>query len=101
MDISSDSAVNSFKPDFCSVSSSRRKEGRLATFIPAQINNSNHGQPITCEVICLSKSGARLKLANMQDLPNTFKLTILAPKKELECQLVWAGDSKLGLEFLR
>lgn len=79
---------------------SRRTEKRLSTFIPAQIISLSDEEPSGCAVINLSQSGAKLKLESDQYLPNQFKLITMSPKKELACQLVWAKDSKIGLEFI-
>ena len=96
-----ESEFNDVSLDAGSFIANRRKEGRVSTFIPAEISTSATEPPIRCAVVGLSKSGARVNFQKQANLPEQVLLHIKIPKKEMMCKVIWTYGTKAGLVFLK
>ena len=53
-----------------------------------------------CVVKDISASGARLKTASDQQVPDTFQLLIELDGLAADCEVVWRGDRQVGVRFI-
>jgi hypothetical protein len=59
----------------------------------------NGGGGVDCTVRSLSKTGARIDVANPVGLPEKFVLVIEADRFSRECHSVWSRDKQIGVAF--
>lgn len=60
---------------------------------------SFEGNGIDCTVRNLSRSGAALEVADVAQLPPSFKLAIEADNFLRPCRLVWSAGRRIGVAF--
>jgi hypothetical protein len=77
----------------------RRRFGRRATCKPAQIIGAGK-ETMSCIVVDISESGAKLRLAADEILPSKFELCIEQDDFTVTCRLVHYRDQHAGVEFL-
>lgn len=76
----------------------RRQERRRNVRIASIITNDGRS-PISCVVLDLSKSGARLHIHDQSEIPDQFRLLLLANNEEHKCETVWRTDMEMGVKF--
>jgi hypothetical protein len=78
----------------------RRQFGRRAMFRPA-IAMVMGGATWPCIVVDKSEMGARLKVKNIEDFPDTFKLIIEDDDFVVPCAVVHRTGDFVGVQFVR
>ncbi len=77
----------------------RRKPRRQFNY-RARILTSGKASPVSCEIADISESGARIVLANEQDLPDRFVLLLTAGGEARRiCRVIWRDGLRVGVEF--
>lgn len=59
----------------------------------------NHGAVIDCIVRNLSRSGARLDVANQFGIPDQFVLLIERDNLQFPCYVEWRREKQIGVSF--
>lgn len=54
---------------------------------------------MTCTIVEMSNSGARLHPADPTTLPDSFDL-VIAPGEEVACEVVHRSDLEIGVRFI-
>ena len=67
---------------------------RLAKIYP------NSGKAIECCVRDLSTRGARLEVADPEQVPDNFFLIIQGMSDRFQCHVVWKNGNAIGVEYL-
>src|SRR5436190_2915851 len=75
--------------------SPREKVRRAAWILCAEASAA----PIPCSIWDLSRTGARLKAANPDTLPDGFRLLMVTGKVERYCVVVWRRNPQMGVRF--
>ncbi|MEM9028003.1 MAG: PilZ domain-containing protein [Pseudomonadota bacterium] len=78
----------------------RRQAPRQRVLKGAVAAYADRHMSIDCMVRDISATGARLKSAHAQMIPDTFDLIIELDGLEAECEVVWRKDGELGVRFL-
>src|ERR1700730_18628641 len=78
----------------------RRDVTRTRVLRGAKIIPPHRGSMIHCTVQNITSSGACLKLANTNGLPETFELTFEHGRTRRACRVVWRTSDELGVAFL-
>jgi hypothetical protein len=55
---------------------------------------------IHCTVHDITSSGARLKMANAQNVPTTFELTFEHGRTRRPCRVIWRAEDEVGVTFV-
>lgn len=76
----------------------RRQERRRSVRI-ASILTSDGRSPISCVVLDLSASGARLHIHDQAEVPDEFRLLLVATGDEHPCTTVWRSGNEMGVRF--
>lgn len=76
----------------------RRLYERIPLSVEAEI--SIYGaKPIRCRMVDASPMGARLKVASVLGIPESFHLRILDSQEVLSSRVVWKRPQELGVAF--
>lgn len=76
----------------------RRKDQRHRTFKAGKIA-FNRGAVIDCTVRNLSRSGARLDIADQIVIPEQFMLLIERDNLQYPCYVEWRKENQIGVSF--
>ncbi|MDC7683609.1 PAS domain-containing protein [Asticcacaulis sp. BYS171W] len=77
----------------------RRFDARVRTAKPARLILP-HGGSVNCSLRNLSKSGAKLILADHQHLPEVFDLEVVDEPGRRRCRIARRGKGEIGVRFL-
>jgi PAS domain-containing protein len=77
----------------------RRQQHRHRTLKAGKIVFNNKRSMFDCLVRNLSQSGACLQINSSIDIPHKFELQLDGESAGRQCQLVWATDTRAGIEF--
>jgi hypothetical protein len=85
-----------------------RRAARRPTRTSGILDMGRSKPPLTCGLIDVSATGARLKLyvpepkpfVKAVDIPARFTLLMRFDRVEAECQLVWRRGNEIGVRFL-
>jgi hypothetical protein len=62
---------------------------------------SDGAQTVWCEVVDISKTGAKLSGEQLTGLPDTFTLLLSTQgSAQRNCRVVWRGEGEIGVRFL-
>lgn len=78
--------------------SNRRQERRRQVRI-ASILTSDGRSPISCVVLDLSRGGARIHVHDPSEVPDQFRLLLLANNEEHGSIAVWRTNDEIGVKF--
>jgi len=78
----------------------KRLTPRRNTMIQAQIVFGGGRSRIDCTIRNLSESGAKLEVASVGSIPQTFDL-VAPDHRPHPCRVIWRALKELGVEFLR
>ena len=78
----------------------RRRHNRVKTLKAAQIIYKNSNCVADCLVVNMSVGGAALKLAKLEDIPDTFLLK-MHQGPIYRCHVCWRHRDKLGVMFIQ
>lgn len=76
-----------------------RRQDRRRNVRIASILTSDGRSPISCVVLDLSASGARLHIHNQDEVPDTFRLLLVATDEQHGCTVVWRAGEEMGVRF--
>ena len=79
--------------------SNRRGASRAEYHTAGTIKSVLRNAELSCVVEDLSKTGARLKVQNVNHIPDTFVLSITGSTFTAECIVVWRSRSEVGVIF--
>jgi hypothetical protein len=77
----------------------QRETVQRAVFIRGLILRDGEGE-LPCTLLDISDLGARLRVANVGELPDRFTLALTqrgVPRRE--CRLIWRGENEVGVSF--
>ena len=78
----------------------RRLSPRRNTAISAEIVFANGRSRRACVIRNISDTGAKLEVASVKDIPNTFDL--LSPGHHPQpCRIVWRALKEIGVNFTK
>ena len=77
----------------------RRGATRRRTIRAAEIKLPNDSSPISCVLVDISTTGARLLLPDGLELPDTFELSVAGLTLSARCTVCWHKDSHAGVAF--
>lgn len=77
----------------------QRKEQRDLTAWPGRIAFASGAQLLECTIRDISRSGARLTLADARALPRAFELLIVPTGEIFQATLKWRRGSQAGVHF--
>lgn len=77
----------------------KRRERRRAVRI-ASIIVSATTSPIPCVVLDLSSCGARLHVHDPAEVPDQFRLQLIATDQVFDCRAAWRRGDEIGVQFL-
>jgi PilZ domain len=77
----------------------RRTIARTRISRSARIIAPHGAEFIDCTVQNITNGGACLKVANTDDMPETFELTFEQGHTRRACRVVWRTDDELGVAF--
>ena len=80
--------------------SERRSEPRRRTVRAAELIVTGSGSAITCVMVDISTTGARIHLPSDVPLPATLRLKVEAMSLDTTCAVRWRRDDEAGLEFI-
>jgi hypothetical protein len=76
----------------------KRLVPRRNTMIEAQIAFNGGRGRVSCIIRNLSEGGAKLEVASVKTIPNSFEL--IAPgHRPLACRVMWRALKEMGVEF--
>lgn len=78
----------------------RRAAPRRRTVRAAEISIDGEALPISCVLIDISTTGARLKLPDDFALEGTFELSVAALSLKTHCEVRWRRGGEVGVEFV-
>jgi PilZ domain len=77
-----------------------RKKPRQQFHYNARIQIRSEAPLVTCAIVDISESGARLSLEADEPLPEAFMLLLTRNgRAKRHCRLVWRNGQTLGVEF--
>jgi methyl-accepting chemotaxis protein len=77
----------------------RRKSQRRALGLVSSLKFAE-AAPLTCSVIDISETGARIQIANPEKVPEQFTLLLSnAGSVSRSCKVVWRTKSEIGVTF--
>ena len=77
----------------------RRKELRMATARAARLVPGNGGRVLSCTVLDISLTGARLEALEPVDANRTFNLHFDGSSETHRCRVVWQKENQIGVMF--
>lgn len=85
-----------------------RRAKRKATALPAMVSFQNMRVTVPCTVADMSGTGAKLtftksainQYGDLEHMPKTFTLILKADRMQVESELMWCHDGKIGVRFL-
>lgn len=77
----------------------KRANPRQRTLKGARIVFNDKSSTLDCVVRNLSEGGARLKVASVVGIPDSFSLRF-EDGRSFECRVVWRRGEELGVEFV-
>lgn len=77
----------------------RRQHQRARIMRRGKIAYGDGESAMRCFIIDISKTGARLRPAEVSELPDTFQLYI-EHDLAIPCEVVYRGEDELGVSFL-
>jgi hypothetical protein len=77
----------------------RRGDARYLIAKNAKILFDDRRREMTCTIVEMSNSGARLHPADPPTLPNSFDL-VIAPGEEVTCEVVHRAELEIGVRFI-
>ncbi len=77
----------------------RRENARYLIAKDAKILFDDRRNEMSCTIVEMSKSGARLHPAHSKTLPDVFVL-VIAPGEEVNCEVVHRADLEIGVRFV-
>lgn len=77
----------------------RRKDARYLISKNAKILFDDRCGEMTCTIVEMSNTGARLHPADPNLLPDSFDL-VIAPGEEAKCEVVHRADLEIGVRFI-
>ncbi len=86
----------------------RRRSRRKQTAVPAKLTFAKLRLSVSCTVVDMSGSGAKLLLSlptqatigDLNRLPDRLKLNLPTDRLQIDCEIVWRRAGKLGVRFL-
>ena len=78
----------------------KRGASRAACLMKAELRSGDEKPIAPCQILDLSKTGARAKVAPGIEIPQMFSLYIPARTETRVCKLVWHSEAEIGLEFI-
>ena len=90
------------------VAANNRRAKRKPTSLPAMITFSNMRVTVPCMVADMSGTGAQLTFAkstitqfgDLDHLPQKFTLVLKADRRQVESEVKWRREGKIGVRFL-
>lgn len=76
----------------------RRRDVRVRTLRRCRVIFGEQGEGMRCFLMDLSNSGARLRPANAEEVPDSFELEIESDLK-VPCKVIRRTDNELGVAF--
>jgi hypothetical protein len=77
----------------------RRHHPRQRTFKTGKIIHNNRCSVLDCRVINQSRTGARLDVLSMKELPPTFEMRVPPEPNYHPARLVWRKANVAGIEW--
>ncbi len=78
----------------------KRGASRAACLIKGELRTGDEKPIANCQILDLSKTGARARVAAGIVIPQMFSLYIPARSETRVCKLVWHSEAEIGLEFI-
>jgi len=78
-----------------------RREERIGTLARGKLAFGNGAAAVDCDIVNISKHGARVRARDSADIPKVLFLVHLGDKMAHQACVVWRRDSEIGLEFVR
>ena len=75
----------------------RRSELRMGTAKAARLVPINGGRVLTCKLLDLSLTGARLETLEPVDANRTFNLLFDESREAHRCQVVWQKENQIAV----
>ena len=90
------------------VAANNRRAKRKPTSLPAMITFSNMRVTVPCTVADMSGTGAQLtfsaatihQFGDLEHLPQKFTLVLKADRMQIESEVKWRREGKIGVRFL-
>jgi hypothetical protein len=77
-----------------------RREPRQNVDRPAWISTGDNLPLRACRLVDISQSGAKLRLEDVDDMPDTFSLWLTRRgQPRYWCRIVWSSDKSVGVQF--
>ncbi len=76
----------------------RRRDVRVKTLRRCRVIFGEQGDAMRCFLMDLSNSGAKLRPANAEEVPDRFELEI-EPDLKVRCKVIRRADNDLGVAF--
>lgn len=76
-----------------------RRQDRRRNVREASILTGDGRSPISCVVLDLSASGARLHVHDQTEVPAAFHLLLIATGEQHACDVVWRTGEEMGVKF--
>ena len=80
----------------------KRKAHRQSLKYPAKIDLGEGNPPISCLLMDVSETGAKVVIESTDDMPETFTLLLAgAGGRRRRCRLVWQEGQHFGVIFIK
>lgn len=76
----------------------RRRSVRKGLRMSGKMVHKYRRRVVSCVILNLSATGAKLRTANIVDCPDEFELQMTGQRPR-ECKVVWKGQDALGVKF--
>ena len=76
-----------------------RLSPRSLSFLGAKIYFEHKPSTLNCLVKNRSENGALIKVENVVDIPETFRLYLTKFNTRYSCQVMWKSHDKLGVQY--
>ena len=76
----------------------RRRSVRKGLRMSGKMVHKYRRRVVSCVILNLSATGAKLRTANIVDCPDEFELQMTG-RRPRECKVVWRSQDALGVKF--
>ena len=76
-----------------------RRSYRKPTLIGGEVSTGDRSQRLTCRVLDMSATGARLELDADKELPKRIGVFLDKNGTYVECEIVWREAEQIGVRF--
>lgn len=85
----------------------RRKAPRRAVRIPGEVSFGDRTKRLTCQIVDMSATGARLRMQDQLELlsdggkPRRNRIGLYFDQRtvNVECQVIWVMEAEVGVQF--